>query len=780
MQPLLHRIYCFDDFQLDTLKRQLLCGGRPVPLQGKAFELLRTLVERSGQVLEKEELYRLTWPEQIVEESNLTVHISAIRKALGERSGQPRYITTISGRGYCFVADVHELEGDGDELLVEQHTFACFVVEHEDLAAELSTDADISQLRPPGENNGGKLLSNRNMTSKLPITVPTTLAVSGDSALETRDGRRIVLLTAGGLICALLAAGGFGYWRGSGNRAKNAAATTPPLPQMTIKRLTNQGRISSATLSPDGKSFVYLQRERDGQASLWLSHVDGSGSIMLRPPAEVGYGVGITFAPDGSSLYYCMSDTRHPRGQLFRSPVLGGVPEKLGFNACSAMTFSPDGKQVGFVRTDRSRGASLLMVANLNGSGEREIAARPLTKRFVGRTPAWSPDGSTIAVGAVSIDNGESNEIFGVRVSDGTIERITALEWKSIQRMSWFGDGGGLIVVAAAKNSWQQIAQLWSVTYPTGEARKITSDLNSYGSVASLSADDSALLAVQGQTITSMWVAPATNFEQARQITFGAHARYDGLYGFDWTPEGRIVYVAMIGESPSIWIVDGDGSNARQLTPAGNGDINPSVTADGRHLVFQSNRSGTYDIWRTDTDGGNPQRLTSGGGNTEPHVSPDGRMVVYVSSRDGLRGLWRVSIDGGEPVRLTDKPAMWPRISPDGKLIACGYVSDLDSTEGGQIAVVSVEGGLPVKLFDVPRLANFRNGIRWTPDGAALTYRDWADGIWKQPLSGEEPQRLPGLPKEKLFTYGWSRDGQHFAFTRGTQSRDVVLLNNFR
>lgn len=782
MQTLSHRIYRFDDFELDALKRQLLRRGQPVTLQPKAFDLLLTLVENGRRLLTKDDLLNLVWPDQIVEESNLTVHMSALRKALGEHRGEHRFVVTEPGRGYRFVADVHEQEGEADEVVVEQHTFARVVVEREDLAGELLTEENISQPRPADENTRAKLLNDRNTApaTTLPVAAIMAVPVSGEAARARRDRRRTVWLTAGGVLCALLAAAGFGYWRGSGNRVKSTGGTPPPASQMTIKRLTTQGRISSATLSPDGKFFVYALREKDGQASLWLSHVDGSGSVPLRPPAEGNYGLGVTFAPDGGSLYYCFSDAEHPRGQLFRSPVLGGVPEKQGFKACSAMTFSPDGRQGGFVRNDRGRAESLLMVANLDGSGEREIAARPLAQSFVRRTVAWSPDGSTIAVGAVSRDNGESHEIFGVRVADGTIKPLTALEWKSIQRVSWLRDGSGMIVVAADKNSWQRFSQLWSVTYPAGDARRITSDLNSYGSIASLSADDSALLAVQAQSITNIWVAPATNFEQARQITFGSQGRYDGVYGIDWTPDGRIVYVALIGESRTIWTMDGDGQNARQLTAAGYGDTNPSVTADGRYLVFQSNRSGSNDIWRSDKDGGNPLQLTEGGGNTEPHVSPDGRWVVYVSSRDGMSGLWRISTNGGETVRLTDKHAAWPRISPDGKLVACGYASELHSREEGQIAVLSIEGGPPLKLFDVTRLANFRNGIRWTPDGRAVTYRDWADGIWRQPLSGEEPHRLPGLPKEKLFTYSWSRDGQQFVFTRGTESRDVVLIRGFR
>ena len=62
------------------------------------------------------------------------------------------------------------------------------------------------------------------------------------------------------------------------------------------------------------------------------------------------------------------------------------------------------------------------------------------------------------------------------------------------------------------------------------------------------------------------------------------------------------------------------------------------------------------------------------------------------------------------------------------------------------------------------------------PDGKAVTCRDWANGIWRQKLNGGEPKRLEGLPEEKLYAYGWSRDGKQFAFTRGTEIHDVVLI----
>ena len=85
-----------------------------------------------------------------------------------------------------------------------------------------------------------------------------------------------------------------------------------------------------------------------------------------------------------------------------------------------------------------------------------------------------------------------------------------------------------------------------------------------------------------------------------------------------------------------------------------------------------------------------------------------------------------------------------------------------------------------MQILDIAPQANFRYGIKWTPDGKAITYRDWVAGIWRQPIDGSPPQRLPGLPEEKIFPNGWSRDGKLFAFVRGITPRDVVLISSER
>src|SRR5687767_15761798 len=88
------RAYEFGPFRLDTTDRLLLRDGKPVPLTPKAYEMLLTLVERSGHIVGKDELLKEVWPDQFVEEGNLSQHVFTLRRALGENRGGPRYIET--------------------------------------------------------------------------------------------------------------------------------------------------------------------------------------------------------------------------------------------------------------------------------------------------------------------------------------------------------------------------------------------------------------------------------------------------------------------------------------------------------------------------------------------------------------------------------------------------------------------------------------------------------------------------------------------------------------
>lgn len=100
------QIYSFAEFEVDAKKRLLLKNAQTIPLNSKAFELLLVLIENHGEVLSKTKLLDKVWEGQFVEENNLTVHISALRKIFGEKKGEHQFIATIPGKGYKFVADV--------------------------------------------------------------------------------------------------------------------------------------------------------------------------------------------------------------------------------------------------------------------------------------------------------------------------------------------------------------------------------------------------------------------------------------------------------------------------------------------------------------------------------------------------------------------------------------------------------------------------------------------------------------------------------------------------
>jgi DNA-binding winged helix-turn-helix (wHTH) protein/TolB-like protein/Flp pilus assembly protein TadD len=117
----------FSEFELDVSKRLLLRDGEPVSLNPKTLELLFVLIESRGEIVTKDELLEKVWPDQIIEEGNLKVHVSALRKAFGQIGNDHRFIVTVPGRGYSFVADLENPANE--EMVVETHRYSTIVTE---------------------------------------------------------------------------------------------------------------------------------------------------------------------------------------------------------------------------------------------------------------------------------------------------------------------------------------------------------------------------------------------------------------------------------------------------------------------------------------------------------------------------------------------------------------------------------------------------------------------------------------------------------------------------
>src|SRR5262252_5513690 len=143
-----HRIWEFGPFRLDETERLLLRAGEPVGLTPKVFDTLVALLERSGRLVEKDELMARLWPDTFVDEGALTRNISDLRKALGGE----RYVETVPKRGYRFVAPVREI-GDESAILIVEKTIEAQLVIEKDEEEDIRAAVPSSELQADSERN---------------------------------------------------------------------------------------------------------------------------------------------------------------------------------------------------------------------------------------------------------------------------------------------------------------------------------------------------------------------------------------------------------------------------------------------------------------------------------------------------------------------------------------------------------------------------------------------------------------------------------------------------
>ncbi|HEY6118346.1 MAG TPA: winged helix-turn-helix domain-containing protein [Pyrinomonadaceae bacterium] len=143
MSKPVNALYEFDGFRLETSERELRHNGSAVPLTPKAFEILLLLVERSGHLVEKDDLLKQVWPDTFVEEANLARHIWMLRKALGDENRDHRYIETVPKRGYRFIPEAKCIPLDGVDVVVSRHVRARIVKSEEETLTNVAPESTL-------------------------------------------------------------------------------------------------------------------------------------------------------------------------------------------------------------------------------------------------------------------------------------------------------------------------------------------------------------------------------------------------------------------------------------------------------------------------------------------------------------------------------------------------------------------------------------------------------------------------------------------------------------
>jgi Tol biopolymer transport system component/DNA-binding winged helix-turn-helix (wHTH) protein len=785
------RCFNFGNFTLDLEKRLLLRDGEPVPLTPKAFDTLALLVRRSGHVVGKNELLEEIWADAFVEESTIAQNVFTLRKALGQNHAENQFIETVPKYGYRFIADVKAID-DATKAGTEigrQGAAPGSIVSEKISDAEISDaetgnvetgnaeTVDAASRDTRANENEERDFAAVNVTADAASNLPTTRRRDLHQAKQhTRFNFQTKLLAPSMLLLAVaVAVGVFRFTQK--NEAASDFATPSPLTRTT--QLTNTGQVLRAAVSPDGKYVAYIQSER-GQESLWLRQVEIAGGIEIVQPGGSHF-VGMTFSPDSNSIFYVKYDKDSAIGGLYQVPALGGAGRKILTDVDSQISFAPDKKHFAFVRNDLSRQESHLIIANLDDANQQYLAVHAGVNWMTDSAPAWSPDGKIIIRTArVETSNSANTKtsLLEVQVADGRQTIFNTHQWEAIQAIEWLADGTSLIV-AARDNASLLAHQLWQIDYPGGEARAITKDLNSYSS-ASVSADMKSLVTILHRRIANLWIAPRDKASEAVRILSGNSKDLGWLLGVEWLRDGKIIYGSTAGGKEDIWLMNADASNQKQLTTTAGANFDPTVSADGRTMVYVSQAADAVPhLWKMNLDNGDFAQLTNGVSELRPDISPDGRWVAYMSLDKDSPRLWKTSLDGGAAaIQLSDKITSVPRVSPDGRFVACFYRAQVDTFS--KLAVIPFEGGEPVKVFDKSPTTIVEAGIQWTPDGRALTFIDNRDGvsnIWLQPLDGSPAKQLTNFTSETIYRFAWSPDGKMFVAERGTEIGDIVLIN---
>ena len=705
------QLYEFENFRLSITQKVLLRDGKPVPLTPKVFDTLVLFLENSGRLLEKNELLLRIWQDHFVDEGNLASNIKVLRKALGDDAGKPRFIETVPRRGYRFIAEV----------------------------------------RTAIENNSS----------------------NGDRAraFSQAEGQSFVDLFRHFLlpgVCVFIIGITFvGFWLAMRNFQRPVAPILSA--PFNAEKLSTDGKVLSAIISPDGKNVFYTDKSGDNKQSVWLRQLESAVNVQIIPSSDDIY-YGLAVSPDSNFLYFVRRPKSYEgQGDIYRVSIFGGIPVKIVSETQGSVDVSADGERIAFRRCYyRDDDFCSLWIADaLDGRNEIKLASRPRPTRI--GDSRFSPDGRSVAFTVGQSENAATE--FGlaeVDVASGAEHFLTAQKFFDIKHFAWLPDGGGLFLTASQIPN--KGFRIWQVSRATGEAQPLTNDSESY-SVMSLDKTASRLISTQVKQDFRLQLFDLENLAVPKVLADATHITF--------APNGKIVFSSWMTGNDEIWSVNLDGSGKQQLTNNAADDRFPVVSADNNYVFFSSNRTGESHIWRMNMDGSNQIQITHKDGGFPLSVSADGKRVYY---HHGLsRTLWWVSTAGGDEQLVFGKREDYFGVSPDGAQVA--FFNDQQDRKA--LSVMRIDDKSIVKTFYLPDRSAKVLDIAWLPDGTGITYilahsDDENNALWVQSIDSLTPKLLTELGGDEINSLAFSPDRKHFAIAQGGWKHDAVLITGLK
>jgi Tol biopolymer transport system component/DNA-binding winged helix-turn-helix (wHTH) protein len=716
------KVYAFGPFIADPATGTLRQGGAHVVLTLKSFEVLLALIERRGQIVDKDVLLKLVWPDTIVEENNLARHISTLRKALNDHPPDNQFIVTVPGRGYRFVAPVQELARH--EIPLPK-------------SAPQAAAVDLNAQKPPA-------------AVVTPAAQPRTRAVALAAA---------GVVAAGITGIALLG---------------NFPRIEPEAPDRKLWQLTSSGGLESdAAWAPNGQTIAYSS-DRDGNFDIWFQPIGDVQPVRLTTSSSHDWQP--AWSPDGKFVAF---RSERDGGGIFVVLATGGHERRIT-NFGYRPQWSPGEPTILFSSSNTVR--SKLYVAGADGGQLRQVLSSFLDE-FASYRAAWHPDGHRISVfgshrrdgnsfwtvsldgtspvrSPVSADVATRLKKTGVNLTEfvwspradalffeGRSEEAVNI-WRigvDPRSMEWRDGpervtvGGGLDTDIAVSPDGKKLAftvrdestRLWSLPFDpiTGRVLAKGEPVTPKGADAlypdvppngmyvvyrtirrgkhelrrrSLIAGDDRMLPIKGEMLVPRWSDDGTQlaFRRLLPATPDGAPRLNAIVlvaadgtnertlttpgvreftPYDWSSDGKSIF-ASCDHGPAeltavcvLSVAAAPRADEQMRVIAADPDRNlfqATISPNQKWIAFNATSPGLSAIYVVSSEGGQWTPISEGTfWDDKPRWSPDGRTLYFVSNRSGFLNVWGRRVDpgtgkpSGDPFRVTNLENPSERVS---------------------------------------------------------------------------------------------------------------------
>ena len=474
----------------------------------------------------------------------------------------------------------------------------------------------------------------------------------------------------------------------------------PQAPLQSVPLTSDPGSEEHPTFSPDGNqvAFAWDGENRDN-TDIYVKLVAGGRPLRLTTDPAVDSSP--AWSPDDSQIAFLRRS--EGSGGIFLVPPIGGIERKLaesphlGAERVSGLSWSPDGKFLAVPDRTSPEEPFAIFLVSVESGAKRRLTSPP-AQSLADHSPAFSPDGRTLAF--VRQSAAVIADIYLLQVAGGEPRRLTFND-QTTRGLAWTPDGRE--IVFSSSPGAHSTSSLWRIS-SFGGMPELLSGTGGGAISPAISRQGSRLIYSRRTSDLNIWRLELSGLTTTRNRP----ARLIASTRTDWfpriSPDGdRIAFESDRSGSLEVWVCDRDGRRPVQLTSfAGVNAGSPCWSPDGRWIAFDAAPDGNPDIYVISADGGSPRRLTTeGSGDIVPSWSRDGKWIYFSSIRTGISQVWKAPAAGGEAVQVTKKGGVGAVESPDGKFVF--YAKEGSLFQPTAVWRVPAEGGEEVAVLDSPR-----------------------------------------------------------------------------